>query len=127
MLGRQIGQERVKTLVDPILKPDHGKIALNGFPVVVSGSSYPPKPLCFLCGSAGIEQVFFVVFFLFEILFLLISYILISTVIILPHSHLEFVMYVITYALRNPTVGQCTHSASWFSILVLSFVAGSDF
>jgi hypothetical protein len=41
-----------------------------GFPIVVDGKtgSVPHKPLCFLCGSAGIEQV---LFFLYSYLYLI--------------------------------------------------------
>jgi len=54
----------VKALIDPILKPDLDDVEIFGFPVVVSGTSYPRKPLCFLCGSSGIEQVL-IFFFIF--------------------------------------------------------------
>ncbi|ODN04283.1 hypothetical protein Ocin01_02368, partial [Orchesella cincta] len=62
LLGRQTGQERVKALIDPILKPDLTDIEIFGFPVVVCGTAYPRKPLCFLCGSSGIEQVLIFLF-----------------------------------------------------------------
>jgi hypothetical protein len=64
LLDRQGGcsgrMRRKLTLIKPLAPLDMSYVDSFGFPIVIDRSvgSLPPKPLCFLCGSAGIEQVF---------------------------------------------------------------------
>jgi hypothetical protein len=78
LLGRQDGQVRGRKsssrgMIRSLCPLDLDDVEQYGFPIVVDGKtgSVPHKPLCFLCGSAGIEQV---LFFLYSYLY----YILVS-------------------------------------------------
>jgi len=63
LLDRQDGQVRRgpvrKAMIRSMCPVDLDDVEQFGFPIFVDGKagSLPHKPLCFLCGSAGIEQV----------------------------------------------------------------------
>jgi len=70
LLDRQNGLMRVgpKGMIKGLCPFDSEDVEQNGFPIIVDveNGSFPHKPLCFLCGSAGIEQVWCFIFSVFQ-------------------------------------------------------------